>query len=190
MVDTQTLFTRADLLATNYPSNPGTGAIGSQQFRSHVVSEMGCYAHLDTNAASGVISQNLTADNGAGWAILKGSGWANTAVSSDLEPDRTAGTITLPASGASGVYLVWYQLQVLTGSETGLLEASVFVGSTQKTAGYSSVDVLSSGKRFPFGSMALISLSNSDVVSIKVQWFHATTSGTSFLGAWGMKRIG
>lgn len=93
---TDTLKTRSQLLTVDFVANAGTGAIGSQQFRNHVVSAMGCYGNLVTNAGSTQFT--LAA---ATYQDVKP--FASSGASSDLTVSTTNGTITVP-TGGDGVY--------------------------------------------------------------------------------------
>lgn len=181
-----TLYTYDELISTNYVANANTGGITSEKHRSAMKSVFGCYGQMDTNGVLAPISKNLTGTPSA----LGGFTVANN-LSSDLTLDATAGTITLPSSGAAGVYWVWYEFEVLTNSETGLLEAWVYVSGAAKAATYGSVDVVVAAKRYPFSRGALVALTASQALTFRVNGAGgmATTTGTNFLGTWGAYRV-
>lgn len=181
-----TLYTYEDLIATNYVANANTGAITSEKHRSAMKSLFGCFGQLDTNGVLAPISKNLTGTP----SILTGFTSANN-VSGNLTVDAAAGTITLPSSGAGGTYWVWYEFEVLTASETGLLEAFIYVSGSAKQCLYGSVDVVVGAKRYPFSRGALVNLSASQVLTFRVNGAGgmATTTGTNFLGTWGAYRV-
>lgn len=173
-------------ISTVFPTT-GTKAISALAartwFTDMIDAMAGCAGQLDTNGVLAPISKNLT---GTPSAL---TGFTNK-VEKDLTVSTSAGTITIPTGGA-GLYWAWYEFEVLTASETGLLEAWIFKNSTAQAALYGSVDVVVGAKRYPFSRGALLLLADADVVSFRPNGAGgmATTTGTNFLGTWGIFRL-
>lgn len=117
---TDTVKSKSQLLTTDFVANAGTGAIGSQQFRNHVVSALGCYAALDETTLS---SPEIAVTNSA-WTeartLAAGSPYTGSQSGGDtLTVSTTTGRITVPTvsgGSAAGTYKIRYHFVIQQGS--------------------------------------------------------------------------